>query len=368
METISIKRKFMEPVKLILSEAFDNALPKKNKYSFTAVVLVWDPALDYEWSIVSRNGVRYHRDYSVKNFKAAVKHNQGIPFLYNHMMENDKIEQLGLVTEIEDTGKEMVVKGFLNGNKPRVAEEILTGFLNNVSLQVDGDRFEVEEGGDTVVYAKPTDVYEISAVPVQGIPGANLFDICLCEAVKASQDKEVITNKEALTYTDDEAKLMGFLAVETEEKIAALQDGDNTSMQYYAQEKNVNVANIDLDKMYYQLRVNKADERTVNTVSTDDSNDGADVNVTVNNNTQADEEIITLEATTSNCGGATGTALHGRDEEDADVSNISKDEIEDELSAIEEGIDKEALDVMFSEVKDEMRYDELKHEAIEESN
>lgn len=275
MERISIKRKFMEPVKLILAEAFDNTLPKKNKYSFTAVVLVWDPVLDYEWSIVSRNGVRYHREYSVRNFKAAVKHNNGIPFLYNHIMENDKIEQLGLVTEIEDTGKEMVVKGYLNGNKTRVVEEILTGFLNNVSLQVDGDRFEVEEGGEHVTYAKPTDVYEISAVPVQGIAGANMFDICLCEAVKAQRDKELVTNK------DDDGK---------------------------------------------------ADE----------------------------EEIITLEATSSSVGGAIGTALHGRDEE---TKSISKDEIEDELSTIEDN-DKESLDAIFNEAADEIRYDELFKESV----
>jgi hypothetical protein len=162
---------------------------KGKKYSFKAKVLVWDPALDNEWSIISRNGVRYNREASIKQFQSAVKQNNGIPVMYNHIIDDDEADQLGIITKTYDTPEGLVVEGLLNGYKQRVLEEILPGFLNNVSLQVDGEREVIEEQGQDITYAKPTDVYEVSFVPVNGVKGANSLQIALAEAVNQANQR-----------------------------------------------------------------------------------------------------------------------------------------------------------------------------------
>lgn len=309
---ISVKKKFMQPVKLILSEAYSKESPSMDKYSFTAVVLVWDPMLDYEWSIVSRNGVRYNREHSINVFKKAIKFNNGIPFLYNHDM-SETIEQLGLVTEVEDTGKELVIKGFLNGKKQRVIEEILPGYLNNVSLQVDGERQEIFENGNNVVYAKPTDVFEISAVPVQGIPGANMFDIALCEAVKSAKQKE------ALSYNDEYIKAQDLLV-----KKGLTNDDTLRKMITFWIDKGKSAIEI--------------------------------------------SNIIKENLTTSNTAGASTTLLR-RDEDDLEEAiTINKSEIEDELSDLEENIDEAYFTEIMKEAQDELNISQIYAEALKEAS
>jgi len=173
---IKISKKWMEPIRVTLLEKKVSG----KHYNFRATVLVWDKKLNNEWSIKSRNGARYHRRKTVEVYKDFIDKNAGIPVMYNHIIDGPDVEQLGLITNVEDTDAGLIVEGQLNSNMKRVTEEIVPGFLNNMSLQVDALREEVDEGEDEdVVYAVPTDVYETSFVPINGVPGANLMDLAL---------------------------------------------------------------------------------------------------------------------------------------------------------------------------------------------
>lgn len=263
MDAITIKSpEWIDAIPITLSESVK--AEKGKKYGFKATVLVWDKELDSEWSIISRNGVRYNRVESLKQFKSAIQNNAGIPVMYNHIIDEDEADQLGIINKVYDTDDGLIVEGILNGYKQRVLEEILPGFLNNVSLQVDGDRETIEEQGKEITYARPTDVYEVSFVPVNGVRGANSVQIALAEAVKSA-------NKRL-------------------------------------------------------------------------------------------KEKIKEDATTSNTTGATTTKLVGQDEEEAPVTSsaemreaLSKDEIEDELSGIDESFDM-----------DDAKYEEIYNEACDE--
>lgn len=188
MDTLKIKApQWLDAIPIQLREGV--TAEKGKKYSFKATVLVWDPEMDKEWSVISRNGVRYNRQAALEEFQTAIDQNKGIPVMYNHIIDEDDADQLGIITKISDSDEGMVVEGFLNGHKKRVLEEIIPGFLNNVSLQVDGERETIEEGDKDVTYATPTDVYEVSFVPVNGIVGANNLELALAEKVKLANQK-----------------------------------------------------------------------------------------------------------------------------------------------------------------------------------
>lgn len=294
---IFVEKKWLTPVNIKL---FEKKSADKH-YKFRAMVLVWDKAKNNEWSIVSRNGARYNRKDTVKAYQEAIKKNNGIPVMYNHYMEGDLAKQLGLITSVTDTDSGLIVEGKLNKNSDIVKDEIAEGFLNNISLQVDAKSEKVDEDGKEVTYARPTDVYETSFVPIPGIPGANLMDLALAEAFKMEEKrlKEVEDNKDSKV---DEVEVKEQKALEDDEEL--------------------------LEALWKEVRGLK-EANVISNIEKDGTVDDSEIELESKDDDEIElEESFAEDITTSTAGGAIGKALKGNDKtNNKDLKEISDEEI-----------------------------------------
>jgi hypothetical protein len=333
MEQIKVNKTFLHPVKIKLIET---GTTKKSKYKFRTTVMVWDEKLQKKWSIISRNGARYHRAKTLEVFEKAINGNNGIPILYNHIMDEKDMELLGLGTKVIDTDDGLVIEGYLNGNMDRVEKEIVPGFLNNVSLQVDAQREEVEEEGDQVTWASPTDLFEVSFVPVNGVPGANMTDIMLAEAVKKAKLKEAkedqnIRDADMTEESEDEEIVLEESVNDDEETMEEYDMEESLYKEIFLKESIIKFNGYEFDskkvdetsmKLYHRKYKDLTPESRI-VLLNKMSKESVSINNEVSDKGDVEEDEIELseDATTSNSGGAVGVSLRGRDEEKESVED-----------------------------------------------
>ena len=175
----------------------------KEKATFVARLVSWDPK-DPTRTMKSRNGVVYDRKALETVTERAIKEEGGIPFLWNHILDEHSQEVLGIVNDFEITEEGLFIKGDLNTKKKRVVEEILPGFVTHVSLQVMAD----QEENEGFIYATPNSFVEISAVPTAGFANATL-EAKLTESINSA-------NKRLKESTFDETDNSGFRKLDNE--------------------------------------------------------------------------------------------------------------------------------------------------------
>jgi len=190
---------FLEPVTLLESQ--------QNRLYFKALVLKWDEN-NPEWSTKSSNGVRYNRKATVEAFKKAIAENNGLPVLYNHIIDGEGAKVLGRITKVIDTSEGLIVEGYLDANDSIVKEKIKPGYLTNVSLQVIANEYWRESNDEEgeVIYAKPSRALEVSFVPVNGVEGAKLLDLAIAESLRSKEDITTVNSSAVMTTKMSDGK------------------------------------------------------------------------------------------------------------------------------------------------------------------
>jgi len=219
---------------------FSESSQSQKKAVFRAIVLDWDKE-NKEWSMETSNGVRYHKESTIKAFEQAINDNGSLPVMYNHITDGPEADQLGVINKVIDTEEGMIIEGYLNMTKQRVKEEIIPGYLKNVSLQVIADDYYEDDKTGTI-YAKPTRALEVSFVPVNGREGAKLLDVAIKESLNGG-----ISSKNP-TFSNETTMEMARKAVAFEEIINDLQESD-ISMAFRMVEGNLSQIDAYIDEL-----------------------------------------------------------------------------------------------------------------------
>lgn len=276
--------------------------------TFRAIVLDWDKE-NPDWSMKTSNGVRYHRKTTLEVFNRALQENGSLPIMYNHITEGAEADQLGVIERVIDTTDGMIIEGNLNLTKKRVSDEIVPGFLKNVSLQVIAEDYYEDEKTETI-FAKPSRALEVSFVPVNGREGAKLLDLAIKESLSGKTPQQTYnTNMEmarkAVAFEEIEKSFM-----ETDLGIAfKLIEGKLSG----------------IDKEIKKLQdKGMLDKDIVKTISRKFGVEEDEL-----------EDLLGEDITTGNSGAATATKLHGVDKEkEENVDKTKADKYQSEIEIL----------------------------------
>jgi len=258
------------------------------KATFRAIVLDWDKDMP-DWSMKTSNGVRYHRKSTLEAFNTALTNNGSLPIMYNHITDGAEAEQLGIIEKIIDTEEGLIIEGVLNMSKPRVVDEIIPGYLKNVSLQVIAHDFKEDKETDTV-FAKPSRALEVSFVPVNGREGAKLLDVAIMESLHGK----------SISATDSDME-MARKAVAFEEILSVVNESDLSMAFKFIEGK---LGEIDL-KIKQLKKKGKSDKDIVKTISKDYGIPEKDI-----------EDLLGEDITTSNSSAVIATKMRDKSKED----------------------------------------------------